>query len=82
VGEIRDLVTLRQELVEHCQLVFLAAPDQVLEADVELPRRPPFPPRRLQIQLGQLLTGQEMATSLADSRSRPSVIFIGPSPAP
>jgi hypothetical protein len=44
-ADVRDVQPVRTEPLKHGSLVHLAAPDQILEPDIELPGRPQLPPR-------------------------------------
>jgi hypothetical protein len=47
LAEVRDLVPVGPESLEHRPLVLLAAPHQILEAQVDRVRRPQRPARGL-----------------------------------
>ncbi len=56
-----DGAPVRTEPLQHGQLVRLAAPDQVLETDVELPHPAQCSPRREQVQPGHVLARHKVS---------------------
>ena len=59
-ADVDDVIPIRAEPLKHGPLVHLPAPDQILEPDIELPRRTQLPPRPQQVQLRQPPAGQEV----------------------
>ena len=67
---------VRAEPLKHGPLVHLPAPDQILEPDIELARRPQLPRALSRSSCVSRRQARKLATSLAASRTRPSMIFI------
>ena len=59
-ADVRDVQPVRAEPLKHGPLVRFPAPEQILEPDVELPRRPQLPPRPQQVQPRQLPARKEV----------------------
>ena len=75
-ADVHDVKPVRAEPLKHGPLVHLPAPDQILEPDVELPRRPQLPRALSRSSCVSRRQARKLPTSLAATRTRPSMIFI------